>query len=145
MHVKNIVIIKRDKGGCDGEREIHDGGDSSGATCGYWGEYAAHAATNDFTISNYHMKLELGRDSEQRSTLKTTETIMVQFPSADQSHGIERAIPTTYNGHSTSLAVQSVTDETGAKVAYSTYESNGNEVVRIGTSIRTHMDCAHMY
>ena len=92
----------------------------------------AWAAVNDFEITNYQMKLELGRDSERRSTLRTTETITAAFPEANQNHGIERAIPTTYDGHTTSLAIESVRSETGETLPYSTYETNGNRVVRIG-------------
>lgn len=93
---------------------------------------AVFAAANDFTISRYDMKLELGRDSEQRSTLKTTETITAQFPESDQNHGIERAIPTAYDGHTTSLQIESVKSDSGADLPYTTYESGNNTVVRIG-------------
>ena len=37
-------------------------------------------ATNNFTISNYTVDMELGRDSEQRSTLRTKLTITADFP-----------------------------------------------------------------
>lgn len=92
----------------------------------------AHAAVNDFEITDYNMDLQLGRDNEQRSTLTTTETITAEFPMVDQNHGIERAIPTSYEGHTTSLEIISVADQRGAALKYSTYESNGNTVVRVG-------------
>lgn len=98
------------------------------------GNGAAYAAVNDFEITNYDMRLELGRDSAQRSTLRTTETITALFPEIDQNHGIERAIPATYDGHATSLKIESVKNEKGEELPYTTYESNGNEVVRIGES-----------
>ncbi|QHN42535.1 DUF2207 domain-containing protein [Candidatus Mycosynbacter amalyticus] len=90
------------------------------------------AAANDFEITNYHMQLELGRDSEQRSTLKTVEKITALFPDTDQNHGIERAIPSSYEGHTTSLHIESVKSEAGVALPYTIYESNGNQVVRIG-------------
>lgn len=91
-----------------------------------------HAAVNDFEITNYDMKLELGRDNEQRSTLRTQETITADFTHKNQNRGIERAIPKKYNGHSTSLKIEAVTDAEGKALEYTTYDSNGNEVVRIG-------------
>ncbi len=90
------------------------------------------AAVNDFEITNYGMKLELGRDAEKRSTLRTTEVITANFARPNQNRGIERAIPKKYDGHSTSLKLESVTDERGNALEYTTYDSNGNEVVRIG-------------
>jgi hypothetical protein len=45
--------------------------------------------TNNFTITNYNVRLELGRDRNNRSTLKTIETITADFP-PDQNHGITR-------------------------------------------------------
>lgn len=92
----------------------------------------ARAGVNDFTISNYDIKYELSRDDSGRSRLKTVETITAQFPNYDQNHGIERAIPKEYDGHKVSLRIDSVKKADGTKWNYSTYESNGNEVVRIG-------------
>lgn len=91
-----------------------------------------YADTNNFQITNFEADYYLDRDADNRSTLKTVEKITAAFPQADQNHGIERALPTTYDGHSTSLQVVSVTDEQGNKRPYTTYESNGNEVLRIG-------------
>jgi uncharacterized membrane protein YgcG len=97
---------------------------------------AVHAGVNDFTISEYQMDLYLGRDGSGRSTLRTKELITAQFPNFDQNHGIERAIPTTYDGHRTSLDIRTVEDiynpNSSSQTPYSTYESNGNKVVRIG-------------
>lgn len=93
---------------------------------------SAHASTNDFTISNYKIDYTLSKDADNRSVLKTVETITAQFSDFDQNHGIERAIPTSYDSHSVSLVINSVTDQSGSSLPYSTYTSNGNEVVRIG-------------
>lgn len=92
----------------------------------------AQASVNDFHISDYQAELRLGRDSEQRSTLTTTETITAEFPDFDQNHGLERAIPTTYRGHKTHLQIQSITDENGLSRDYKTHSQNDNLIVRIG-------------
>jgi uncharacterized membrane protein YgcG len=87
---------------------------------------------NDFTIESFHAKYVLGKDSEGRSTLKTTETIAAVFPESDQNHGLERAIPKKYDGHSTSLKIESVKNESGQEIPYSESTSNDNLVLRIG-------------
>ena len=87
---------------------------------------------NDFTITSYDINYHLSNDKDNRSVLKTTEKITAVFPATDQNHGIERAIPKSYGEHSISLSIQAVEDERGNKLPYTTYESNGNEVVRIG-------------
>lgn len=92
----------------------------------------AQADVNNFTINNYDINYKLTRDSENRSRLTTTETIIAQFPDFDQNHGIERAIPQTYEGHSTSLDIKSVKKSDGSNWDYTTYTSNDNLVVRIG-------------
>ena len=96
----------------------------------------AHASTNDFTFKSLHADYYLGADSEGRSTLKTTETLVAVFPDYDQNHGIERAIPKKYDGHPTSLKILAVTDKAGTSLPYSTYDSNGHEVLRIGDADR---------
>jgi len=99
--------------------------------------HSAHAQNvNDFTIDSFNINYTLGRDSQNRSTLRTVETIQATFPDKDQNHGLERALPNTYDGHSTSLGIVSITDQSGRSLEYSTNESNGNEVVRIGNKDR---------
>lgn len=92
------------------------------------------AATNDFEISRYDMKLELGRDAQQRSTLKTTETITAVFPETNQNHGLERMIPSNYEGHTVGLEITAITDEQGRQLEYSkTTDDSGNTIVRVGS------------
>ncbi len=95
---------------------------------------AQAAGVNDFVITDYSIDYTLSRDSDHdnRSTLKTVETITANFPAIDQNHGIERAIPKSYDGHPVGLEIKSVTDRSGVPLTYSTYDSNNNEVVRIG-------------
>jgi len=93
----------------------------------------AHAAdTDNFTIRSFEADYYLDKDAEGRSTLKTVEKITAIFPDYDQNHGIERAIPASYDGHSTHLTVDSVTDASGVKMNYSESTSNDNQVLRIG-------------
>lgn len=80
--------------------------------------HPAAAAVNDFTITNYIVDMELGRDSEGRSTLRTVETIRVDFPMTNQNHGLERMFVKTYDGHSLSLQLESVTDENSRPLNY---------------------------
>lgn len=88
---------------------------------------------NNFSINTYDIAYELTRDEDNRSVLKTTETIGAQFPNYDQNHGIERAIPTRYNGHSTSIKIDSITNKDGAPLSYSTVGDSSNyNVYRIG-------------
>lgn len=93
---------------------------------------ATHASTDDFRFSQFQADYYLGSDSEGRSTLRTVEKFVAEFPDYDQNHGIERAIPKNYDGHTTHLTIVSVTDGSGRAVPYSTYDSNDNEVLRIG-------------
>lgn len=87
---------------------------------------------NNFTISKFEADYYLSQDSEGRSQLKTVEKITAQFPSYDQNHGLERAIPQNYDGHSTSLKIESITDSNNHELPYSDYTSNDNLVLRIG-------------
>ena len=84
-------------------------------------------ATNNFTISNYTVDMELGRDSEQRSTLRTKLTITADFPPR-QNHGIAPVFVKQYDKHPTHFTLESVTDERGAPLEHTWH---GDEL-RIG-------------
>ena len=87
---------------------------------------ARHPAdVNDFTFDSFEAQYVLGRDDDGHSTLTTTETIVARFPEFDQNRGIRRAIPATYQGHTTSLEVVSVTDESGDPRPYSVDADSG--------------------
>lgn len=96
----------------------------------------AQAATNDFSFTDFEVDYYLEKDASNRSVLKTVERLTAEFPNTDQNHGIERAIPIMYDGHSTSLNIVSVTDGEGKMLPYTMYRSNNNEVVRIGYADR---------
>ena len=88
---------------------------------------AQAANTDNFTISNYNVQMELGRDSEQRSTLKTKLTITANFP-PHQNHGIAPVFVKDYDKHPTNFTLESVTDEAGNELEHTW---NGDEL-RIG-------------
>lgn len=94
----------------------------------------ANASADDFTIDTFTADYYLDKDSSGHSTLKTVESISAEFPSIDQNHGIERAIPMSYDGHDVNLNIASVADQNGVSLNYSTYTSNDNLVLRIGDS-----------
>lgn len=73
--------------------------------------------TNNYTITRYDAQFEMGRDAENRSTLRVVETITADFP-ANQNRGLARVFVKKYDGHSTSFKLESVTDEKGAPLKH---------------------------
>lgn len=94
----------------------------------------AQSDLNSFRIPTYDIQYELSRTSEGHSVLKTKETITAEFPLSDQNHGIERAIPTSYDGHPVNLEINSVTDAQGQPWNYTTRGENGMRILRIGNA-----------
>lgn len=92
----------------------------------------ARAGVQDFSFSSYEADYYLSRDTESRSVLQVREKLVAQFPEYDQNHGIERAIPMTYDGHSVNLRIASVTKPGGAPWNYTIYNTYNNLVLRIG-------------
>lgn len=92
----------------------------------------AAATVNDFTFQSFEADYYLDGDSDGRSTLKTVEKLVAEFPQTDQNHGIERAIPKRYNSHPVSLRIKSVENGDGKALNYETRDSNDNLVLRIG-------------
>ena len=97
----------------------------------------AHAAgLQDFTISSFTADYYLSKDAERHSRMTVREQIVAEFPSYDQNHGLERAIPQQYDGHTVALKIKSVQKSDGSPWNYSTHTSNGNLVLRIGDADR---------
>lgn len=94
----------------------------------------ANASVQDFTIPSFTADYYLTRDPQKVSSLDVKEEIVAEFPDFDQNHGILRSIPKTYQDHTVSLVVKSVTNDTGQSLPYSTYTENDNEVLRIGNA-----------
>ncbi|HXH27074.1 MAG TPA: DUF2207 domain-containing protein [Candidatus Acidoferrum sp.] len=105
---------------------------------------SAAGNVNDFAIPDYQIDYYLRRDAAGRSTLKTVETISAAFPDTDQNHGIERAIPSSYDGHETNLQVASVTDTNNQPLEYATYDSSDITTLRIGDP-NTYVHGLHVY
>lgn len=96
----------------------------------------ARADVNSFRITDYNIDYVLGQNSNGESTLLTTETITADFPASDQNHGLERVIPSQYDGHTTRLRIQSVTDSSGQQLSYSATQSADSLDLRIGDADR---------
>jgi Predicted membrane protein (DUF2207) len=80
---------------------------------------------NDFTFDSFDVVYQLGRDADGHATLLTTETLVARFPDFDQNRGIRRSLPATYQGHTTSLTVVSVTDGDGQPRTYDVEYGSG--------------------
>lgn len=93
---------------------------------------SAQSGLNDFRITSFDADYYLSRNEIKTPQLRVFETIVANFPNANRNHGIERAIPTSYNDNTLSLEIESVKDEKGSDLPYTTYNSNDNMVVRIG-------------
>ncbi len=92
------------------------------------------ADVNDFTVTNFTADYTLD-NSDKQGKLHVVEHIAVYFNG--QNHGLLRAIPKTYRGHSVRLNIDKVSSDSGAPTALKTTESNDNEVLRIGDPNRT--------
>ena len=89
---------------------------------------ATASTQSNITFSSYAVEATLGRDSENRSTLSVTETIVASFAQPNINHGIERKFVKNYDGHDTELSIESVTNGDGKALEY---EMNG-ATMRIG-------------
>ena len=98
----------------------------------------ARADVNDFTFSSLHATYLLGVNETGHSTLTTIEKLTAVFPETDQNHGIQRAIPLNYDGHSTDLTLESVEDSEGVPLPYVAEESGGFLLVTIASDDFVH-------
>ena len=90
--------------------------------------------TQNFTIESFTADYYLTKNESKTSLLTVKEKIVAVFPDYDQNHGILRAIPKSYQNHTVSLQVASVTDDNGKPYSYTTYDENDNTVLKIGDS-----------
>ena len=88
--------------------------------------------TQNFIIKSFWTEYYLDRNANHASSVNVVEHIIAQFPDFDQNHGILRAIPEKYQGHTTSLQLQSVRDGDGNNLNYSKSHQNDNLVLKIG-------------
>jgi uncharacterized membrane protein len=94
----------------------------------------ASADVNDFTVQSFNSDETLSNTTAQ-GQLHIVEHITVNF--TDNNHGIERAIPNTYKNLPLNLHVNNISSDTGASAEFTSYQSNGNTVLRIGNPTLT--------
>lgn len=90
------------------------------------------ADVNNFRFESFDGVYRLDRDGDGVGTLTVTETLVAVFPEFDQNRGIERSIPLEYKGVPLDLEIISVKKADGSRWNYTTYESGGQLVLRIG-------------
>ena len=93
---------------------------------------AGTPVSTGMTLANFDADLYLSKGADNRSKLRTVEHIAVRFQANGSLHGIERSIPSVYDGHKTHPKVVSVREQKQGSMQYTTYTSNDNLVVRIG-------------
>lgn len=94
----------------------------------------ARADVNDFTVTNFEADYYLSKN-DPHGQMDITEKIEVNF--TDNNHGILRAIPKSYQGHSLQISSIETLKNDGTKWPYETYSSNGNLVLKIGDANKT--------
>lgn len=97
---------------------------------------AAAQNVENFEIKKFEADYFLSRNEQKTAIMNVIERIEVQFPDFDQNHGILRAIPQRYEGHTLSLSVESVKNDRGQPISYTTFSQNDNLVLKIGDADR---------
>lgn len=92
---------------------------------------SATQGVDDFRFASLNAEYVLGRDSDNRSTLAVTETLVAVFPEIDQNRGIRRAIPLNYDGHPTDLRIESVSDENGTPRSFETEDDEDGDFLLV--------------
>ncbi|HEX5394746.1 MAG TPA: DUF2207 domain-containing protein [Candidatus Saccharimonadales bacterium] len=93
---------------------------------------AAAQDTQNFTVTSFDAQYFLHRNTQKTSVMNVIETINAKFPDFDQNHGILRAIPKSYQGHTVSLSIESVKNAQGTAWKYTTSTDHDNTVLKIG-------------
>lgn len=93
----------------------------------------ASANVNDFIIKQFDAEYDLSAE-DQQGLLRVRETIRVDF--SDQNHGILRALPKKYKKQDLQLTIGDIARD-GTKEQWTTYDSNGNTVLKIGNPSQT--------
>jgi uncharacterized membrane protein YgcG len=91
----------------------------------------AQSAQN-FKFEKFDGDYYLQKEADNSSSMIVNETMVADFPSTDQNHGILRAIPQKYDGHSVRITNLSVKNERGAQYPYTKQAQNDNLVLKIG-------------
>jgi uncharacterized membrane protein YgcG len=104
-----------------------------------------HAGVDDFSFSTYDADFYLDSDDDGRSTLRTVETFVAQFPETDQNRGIRRAIPLEYDGHPTDVEVESVVDQDGKPRAFEVEENDDGDFLVVTVRADDYVHGAQSY
>ena len=83
-------------------------------------QVSAAGDLDDFAIESFDSDYVLTRDADGHARLRVTETIVAIFPTFDQNRGFYRDIPEYRHGVQLHTSVESVVDESGDPVPYST-------------------------
>lgn len=93
---------------------------------------SASSSENAATVRSFVADYYLDRDDEGRSTLRTVETIVMDFPIGAGEHGPLRFLVDGYQGHPTDLELLAVTDEVETPLTYETEYEDGYLGLKIG-------------
>ena len=93
----------------------------------------AHANSYSLTITSFKADYYLSKDADNVPIMKVNEVIEASFPEGNVNHGILRALPTSYKGQPLDLKVESVSVVGQTSTPFSTSNSNGNKVLKIGS------------
>lgn len=93
---------------------------------------SSSSSANNFSFRSFSGQYYLTRDADNRSVLQIDETLVAEFPDYDQNHGIERAIPVSFDGHPAFYGKLTATRNGSYEPISSTSIQNNYEVFQIG-------------
>lgn len=91
-------------------------------------------APQTIVVRSFDADYYLTRDPGDVAKLKVREKIVVDISQADKRFGIERTLPSRYQGHSLDLWITGVTNDSGQAIPYSTESNKDTTKLVIGDS-----------
>lgn len=95
---------------------------------------AGASSVDNFRFESFHADYYLSKDDESRSSVKVVETLVAIFPDYNQNKGIYRSIPYTYDGHSISINLVSLTRNGNPEPVYSEEKEKGHLIIATGNN-----------
>ena len=92
------------------------------------------ASTNNFYFKDFSAEYTLSKNDDNRAVMRVREEIVAVFPNYDQNRGIERAIPTTFDGRRVFDGKIEVWRNGSEESIADTESGDGVKVFRIGKS-----------
>ncbi|MEE0887951.1 MAG: DUF2207 domain-containing protein [Candidatus Saccharimonadaceae bacterium] len=92
------------------------------------------ADVNDFYFKSATFDYYLSRTEDGSSEMQVVEELAAVFPDSDQNHGIERCLPTSYNGGAILDDSNFNVTRNGEIENYTAYNNGGRVCLRIGNS-----------